>query len=129
MKWHFGHLPSHKCLRIRVEGEFSLADQTRMFDELSALEEFPAGLHLLFDNRLLKMKNVDSQIVRSSVQIMQAFSYRNPSIRIAGLVNEGINFGLGRQFEIFTEIEGGTGFRIFKDEELALQWFCPSDQG
>ena len=126
MQWDFEHLPCHNCLRIEVKGAFTLADQALLFEELAALEEFPAGLHLLFDNRLLVMKDVNSEVIRRSVQIMQSFSRRNSSIRIAGLVNEGINFGLGRQFETFTEIEGEGDFRIFKDEKLALQWLCSS---
>ncbi|MBS1792854.1 MAG: hypothetical protein JSS81_03310 [Acidobacteria bacterium] len=93
-----------------------------MFEEITTLDEWQPGLPILFDNRRLEMFAVDTQIIRQSVVIMQKFSRRHPATKIAGLVATNLNFGLGRQFETFTEIEGGTGFRLFRDEAQAVEW-------
>src|ERR1044072_183286 len=122
MRWNFELLSSNNCLRVATEGTFTLEEQSRMFLEIQLFDQWQPEIPILFDNRHIEMKEVNLEIIRKSVEIMQRFSHNYPVCRIAGLVNEGLNFGLGRQFEIVTELEGGTGFRLFKSERMALEW-------
>ena len=128
MRWNFELLRSQNCLRININEQFNLEDQSRMFSDLDLLEEWKSGMPLLFDNRLLEMQAVSTQMIKRSVQIMQNFSCRHTSTRIACLVNEGLNFGLGRQFGTYVELEGFDGFRVFTNEESALEWLTASEE-
>jgi len=68
------------------------------------------------------MTGSDVNVIRQSVDIVREFMRERRIERLAGLVNKGFNFGVGRQFEILTELAGGNGFRLFSDEELARRW-------
>lgn len=126
MKWEFEFLLSPDYLRVTVQGLFTLEKQTEMFEEISALNEWHSGMPILFDNRQLKMTGVNESAIKRSVDIMRQFSVKHSTTKIAGLVGSGVNFGLGRQFETYTDIGGGKFFRLFKDENMALQWLLRS---
>jgi hypothetical protein len=68
------------------------------------------------------MTGTDVGIIRESVEVVQEFMNAQHIERLAGLIESGFNFGVGRQFEILTDMAGGHGFRLFKDEHLALRW-------
>ena len=93
-----------------------------MFEELGAHAAFSEGLSILFDNRQLDMASSDESAIRESVDIVQEFMCKLRIERLAGLVDKGLSYGVGRQFEILTDLAGGHGFRLFKDEQLALRW-------
>lgn len=93
-----------------------------MFEELGtqlAISHKPA---VLFDNRRIDMSGSNENVIQQSVDIAQEFMRKLHIQRLAGLVDKGFNFGVGRQFEILTEVSGGHGFRLFSDEKLALRW-------
>jgi hypothetical protein len=93
-----------------------------MFEDLGAHPAFARGQRVLFDNRRIDMSGSDENVIRESVDIVQEFMRNLHIERVAGLVDSGLNFGVGRQFEILTDVVGGHGFRLFKDEQLALRW-------
>lgn len=122
MKWDLVYLSNPDYLLVTVYEQFTLKEQIQMFEEILAIEEWTSGVPILFDNRLLVMNNIDSSTIENSVIIMQNFCRQHSETKIAGLVNQGLNFGLGRQFETIIEIKGNARFRIFKDKDIALNW-------
>lgn len=122
MKWSINFLEEQKVLVVTVTGYFSLEQQKRMFEEVASAEKWCDGIPILFDNRKLRMIDVDGETIRKSVFVLKNFSLNYPNSKIAGLVNADIYFGLGRQFESYSEIDGDIPFQLFKDEILAIEW-------
>lgn len=109
-------------IRVATGGPFQLRQQRQMFEELGAHPAFAQGQRVLFDNRRIDMTGSDEAAIREAVGIVQEFMGKLRIERLAGLVDSGLNFGVGRQFEILTDVTGGHGFRLFKDEQLAIRW-------
>lgn len=122
MEWRIELEGDGSLIRVATRGPFQLRQQRRMFEELAANPAFSQRLPVLFDNRLLDMSGTDVNVIRVSVGIVQEFMRKQHIDRLAGLVDKGFNFGVGRQFEILTDVAGGNGFRLFSDEPLALRW-------
>lgn len=122
MKWSFNFLEEQQVLIVTVIGKFSLEQQKKMYEEVSFAENWCDGIPILFDSRKLRMIDVDGETIRKSVKVLKNFSVNYPNSKIAGLVNADINFGFGRQFESYSEIEGEITFRLFKDEIPAIEW-------
>lgn len=122
MDWKIELNDENTYILITTNGQFTLVEQKEMFQELCGFQNFSPDMPILFDNRKIIMKGTDVEIMRKSVSVVQNFIKSHKIKRLAGMVDEGVNFGLGRQFEILTEIAGGHGFRLFKDENLAVQW-------
>jgi hypothetical protein len=68
------------------------------------------------------MRPSDENVIRESVDIVHEFMRAFHIERLAGLVDKGFTFAVGRQFEILMDAAGGHGFHLFNDEELALRW-------
>lgn len=122
MHWRIEPEADGRLIRVSTAGPFQLRQQRQMFEELGAHGAFSEGLPILFDNRQIDMRASDENAIRESVDIVQEFMHKLHIERLAGLVDAGLNFGVGRQFEILTDLAGGHGFRLFKDEQLALRW-------
>lgn len=122
MEWVFALDGDGRVMRIDTSGHFGLPDQERMFEELGAHPSFSSSLAFLFDNRRLDLSGSNFDVIRESVEVVQRFVRTRRVERLAGLVNPGADFGVGRQFELLTDAAGGHGFRIFVDEHLALRW-------
>jgi hypothetical protein len=122
MEWRIEPQDDGKLMRVTTNGPFQLEQQRKMFEELGAHPARSPGQAILFDNRRLDLRHSDVDIIRESVEIVQEFVRKQHIERLAGLVDQGLSFGVGRQFEILTDVVGGHGFRLFKDEELALRW-------
>lgn len=122
MEWKIEREGDGKVLRVTTTGSFQLRQQERMFEDLAGHPAFSPGFPVLFDNRALDMKGSNDDTMRQSVEIVQRFMRAHRVERLAGLVDAGVNFGVGRQFQILAEMAGGSGFCLFKDEELARRW-------
>lgn len=122
VEWKIELEADGKVLRVTTTGFFRLEEQERMFEEVAVHAGFSVGLPVLFDNRLLDLSGSDAETMRQSVAIVQRFIGAQQVERLAGLVDAGVNFGVGRQFQLLTEASGGHGFCLFKDEQLALRW-------
>lgn len=122
MNWSFRLADDGRYLLVTTDGRFTLADQQQMFDELGALPAVITTPRILFDNRRLDLTESNLNVITRSVQIVKRFIDEHRIERLAGLVDQGVNFGVGRQFETLTDLAGGHGFRLFKDEALAICW-------
>lgn len=122
MDWRIELQSDGSLMRVTTSGLFQLRQQQQMFDELGAHPAFSHRLPLLFDNREIDMSSSDINVIRQSVDILQEFMRKREVERVAGLVDAGVNFGVGRQFEILADWGGGRDFRLFNDEQLALHW-------
>ena len=122
MEWRIELQGDGRLMRVATAGPFQLRQQRQMFEEMAAHPAFSQRLPVLFDNRQIDMRDSDQNVIRASVDIVQEFMRKLHIERLAGLVDKGFNFGVGRQFEILTDVTGGDGFRLFNDEQLALRW-------
>lgn len=122
MEWRIEPQGDGGLVRVSTDGPFQLDEQRKMFEELGAHAAFSQPLRVLFDNRQIDLRGTDENVIRKSVDIVQEFIGKPHIERLAGLVDKGFNFGVGRQFEILTDVAGGHGFRLFNDEQLALRW-------
>jgi len=122
MDWRIELEGDGRLIRITTNGPLQLRQQQQMFEELGGHPAFSPGLAVLFDNRRIDLNGSNVQVIRQSVEIVQEFIRTQQIERLAGLVDSGFNFGVGRQFELLTDAAGGRGFRLFKDEQLALRW-------
>lgn len=122
MEWRIEREEDGKVMRVTTKGRFQLGQQRQMFEELGTHPGFSQGQPVLFDNRRIDLSGSDVDVIRQSVDIVQQFVRTQRIERLAGLVDGGLNFAVGRQFEILTDVAGGHGFRLFKDEQLALRW-------
>lgn len=122
MEWQIELQGDGSLIRVVTRGLFQLDQQRQMFEELGAHPAIAKRRPVLFDNRLIDMSGSDVNIIRQSVDIVQEFMRKLHIERLAGLVDKGVNFGVGRQFEILTDAAGGGGFRLFSDEPLAIRW-------
>lgn len=93
-----------------------------MFRQISLFPEWNRTVPILFDNRLLELSGSNYDLIRQSALLNEEFIKANSIERLAGVVNDGINFGVGRQFATLFEVVGGNGFRLFKEMDLALRW-------
>ncbi len=123
MDWDIRHEEGGYLL-VTTDGHFSLADQQQMFNELRALPVASARSRILFDNRRLDLAGSNLDVITRSVQVVQKFMEEERIERLAGLVDQGVNFGVGRQFEALSDMAGGHGFRLFNDGALARRWLC-----
>ncbi len=122
MEWRIELQGDERLIRVSTHGAFQLRQQRQMFEELAAHPAFSHPLPVLFDNRKIDMSGSDVNVIRESVDVALKFMRKLRIERLAGLVDTGLNFGVGRQFEILTDAAGGEGFRLFRDEQLALRW-------
>lgn len=122
MEWTIELQADGTVIRVSTGGPFQLRQQRQIFEELGGHPAFSQMLPVLFDNRQLDMSGSDVNVIRQSVDIAQEFMRKLHIGRLAGLVDKGLNFGVGRQFEILTDVAGGGGFRLFNDEQVALRW-------
>jgi hypothetical protein len=122
MEWRIELESDGRLLKVSTGGAFQLRQQRQMFEELGAHPACSQRLPVLFDNRQIDMRGSDEDAIRESVDIVQEFMRKLHIERLAGLVDKGFTFGVGRQFEILMDVAGGNGFRLFNDEQLAVRW-------
>lgn len=122
MEWTFEYSDRERCLFVTTTGKLLIDDQEEMFRQISLYPEWNSTVPILFDNRLLELSESNYDLIRQSAQINEEFIKVNCIDRLAGVVNDGVNFGVGRQFATLFEVVGGNGFRLFKEMDLALKW-------
>lgn len=122
MDWTIELNKIDQYLLVTTRGKFRIEEQRKMFQEIMDFSGWCKCSPILFDNRLLDLSDSNPDIMRESAQINEKFITKYGIERLAGLVNDGVNFGIGRQFMTLFEIEGGKGFLLFKDFDLALKW-------
>lgn len=122
MNWTIKLYDNEQYLLVTTQGRFSLEEQRKMFQDVTKFSGWCKCKPILFDNRLLELKDTNPEIMRESARINHNFIIETGVQRIAGLVNDGANFGVGRQFAVLFDLVGGNGFRLFKDCGLAVKW-------
>lgn len=122
MEWTIEYSDPERCLFVATTGKLLIDDQKEMFRQISLFPEWNRTVPILFDNRLLELSGSNYDLIRQSALLNEEFIKANSIERLAGVVNDGINFGVGRQFATLFEVVGGNGFRLFKEMDLALRW-------
>jgi hypothetical protein len=87
-------------------------------DRLSADPDFDPDFFQLADFREITEVEIGPEDVR---QFAQRVIYSSSSRR-AFLVKNDLQFGLARMFEIYRELNGETGIRVFRTFDEAMEW-------
>jgi len=87
-------------------------------DRLSADPDFDPSFSQLADFREITEVEIEPEDVR---QFAQRIIYSSSSRR-AFLVKNDLQFGLARMFEIYRELNGETGIRVFRAFDDAMEW-------
>lgn len=99
-------------------GPLTREDILGHMDRLSADPDFEPDFGQLADFRQITEVQFGPEEVR---QFAERDIY-SPTARRALLVNDDLQFGLARMFEIHRELKGETGIRVFRTLDEALDW-------
>ena len=112
-------------LVLSTEGDYTKAELEQAIALATADPRFRPGTALLFDSRL-------STAVPSSADVQWRIKWaaslprKGFSSRIGIITrDEAFRVGIGRQISASVESRG-VEMRVFKDEEVALEWVTPS---
>jgi hypothetical protein len=87
-------------------------------DRLSKDPDFDPDFSQLTDFTQITALEIEPEDVRQLAQ-RKIFS---PHSRRALLVKDDLQYGLARMFEIYRELNGETGIRVFRNLDEALEW-------
>ena len=124
MLWEIEHLKDQNYVTVIIEGEFNLADNLKLLENIISVEYWQPGMNLLFDSRKIDLIKSDVDELREAGKNMAAFNNQLGSGKVAVLMATVYNFGKGRQFEMLAEKKISVGIKIFMDENQALDWLA-----
>ena len=121
MNWTFDIRGVPEFIRVKSSGAFRRDDISRLFDELSELDEFAPGCRVLLDGTGLELENVsDHDLFQASNELIRRnrdFAYTKLAI-----VTTPEDLHVGHKFEKITEYGSRTIMHVFDDETHALHW-------
>jgi len=109
---------SRRLVSSEASGLVTMADLMAHQDKLASDPDFAADYSQLYDLTRVSTVNLTTNELRRLAQR----SVFLPTTRRAMLVSTDLVFGLARMFEIYREILGETGIRVFRDHDEALAW-------
>ena len=102
----------------KATGVLGYSEVLDHMDRLSSNPDFRPEFHQLFDFREVTKATLSHQEIRTLAQRV-IFSERS---RRAFVVSGELNFGIGRVFQAYRDINGEPGIVIFKEMREALSW-------
>ena len=108
-------------LECIVDGELTIDIFKRTLNSLMTSDEHPPDVDTLWDLRNFDFANVDADTQRQWVELRSKQPKRG-NARMAMLVNDDVNFGKSRMYEMWS---GGLPqrMRAFRDYDEAKTWF------
>lgn len=121
MNWTFDIRGVPEFIRVTSSGPFNLDEFPKLFDELSALEQFAPGCRVLLDGTELDLDQVtDRDLFQTSNELIRRnreFAYTKLAI-----VTTPEDLHVGHKFEKITEYGSRAIMQVFDDETHALHW-------
>lgn len=106
----------------KATGVLSAADVYDHMDRLKSSPDFRPEFNQLFDFRSV----TKALLPHDEVRALAKQAIFSPRSRRAFVVSGDLNFGIGRVFGTYRELEGETGIVIFKEIREALAWLALS---
>lgn len=122
MRWSIEHVKAGNFVRIVLEGNFNLADQRRMIDDIVSRDFWTPGMSALFDNRKLEYGATTVQLMKEAGANHLEYDARIGDGKAALLMKSTPDFMRGRQYEIITQGKVSAKVGIFQEETEALEW-------
>jgi hypothetical protein len=115
------HDSAARLVQVTVTGQASPELFREALAALTASGEFPADIDTLWDLRAVDFQGIDDRFVRTLVGIRRGEYATRGQARVAILVGNDLQFGLGRQFELIAG-DAMAGVGVFRTPEEARAW-------
>ena len=126
MKWIIDMSSLPVYLTVKTEGLPSIADTTKLWNELFASDQWRTGMCIMFDNRDMERFPGDgsgSEFISSALDFFESCIERIGDARIAVLIGKPENFIYHRQFQYGLALRGiPANTQIFFHENDAKEW-------
>lgn len=107
----------------KATGVFTLGDALGHMDRLSGHPDFKPVFNQIIDFR----QATEIALTCDDVRNLAKRNVFSAGSRRAFLVTPGVQFGLGRVFATYRELEGEEGIRIFTDADQARSWISRTE--
>ena len=122
--WDLRWNPEHGVLFVRAWGEMSAESSVAVLEAISAGEAWPADAPAIWDVREASFPGASGDALRALAAERARFENRRVA-RVAMVVDDDLNFGLMRMFEMLSDTEHGS-IQVFRDLDAALRWVSGS---
>ncbi|MEO8074217.1 MAG: hypothetical protein ABI686_13340 [Acidobacteriota bacterium] len=120
--WTIEYVERQNIVKVVVENDFCANGHTKMIGNIVSQKFWNPGMNLLIDDRKVKFKNTDIELVKKVSEGFRAFGKELGNGKTAILMGSLSDYARGRQFELLTDDKVSTDIEIFMDEEKALSW-------
>jgi hypothetical protein len=128
MQWTFEFDEPRGYVRIVTRGDFTLADNRRMVEELLSRPEWRPGTATLFDHRQLSLDGIGFEEMLDVKSVHVDNDARIGNGKSANLMKSDTDYGVGRQFEILTHGRVSAKVRAFRNEQEAVAWLLGGER-
>lgn len=122
MNWLAEYIKDKNYVRIVAEGNFTVADQLQMMEDITKREYWQPGTNILCDFRKLEFDTDSLAAIREVSANRQKKENEIGSGKSALLMNTLADYGRGRQYQLLTESKVSAKIRVFTDEKESLDW-------
>lgn len=109
-------------LIVRTDGRFDVEDHARMVRDIVTRDDWRPGADVLFDHRQLDFGETGLEALRVALGTHREHDDQIGDGRAAILMDEGADFGIGRQFAAIAEDRVSARLRAFRDAASAEAW-------
>ena len=112
------------------DGKYSPEEQDRFLRGIVAVEFWRSGLPLLIDYRYLDVSTIEHRDIEDSAKTLSELGESLGESRIALLCRKDVQYGLGRQLQIYCDGRIDAEIRVFREKSEALNWLSsPTSEG
>jgi len=125
MRYIIKYLEKNNLYTITTSGDFVFNSFSSLLDDLIKHNRWKPGTDCLFDHLRTNFSraNRNDFILLSDIHKRKNLSLGNG--KLAFVMKDTCNFGLGRMYQGMTEASVSTKIEIFKDLKSALSWLRP----
>ena len=107
---------------IVVNGRLTALDIVNVFDELINFPEFKTGMNTLWNVTDATHPDLTTDDIRVIATHVHRFAEKRGNGKVAWVVANDVDFGIGRMFEMLTDREIPMTYRVFRDIVEAKLW-------
>jgi len=115
------HIEAEKGLAIyKVNGELSAGELLRLNNKLLTGQSTEK---IVFDFMNGSLKNISPEVFKQEIIGSKSRTEKRKEIKVAIIANKDIDFGLGRMYAAYIEMEDiGVNISVFRTRSEALKW-------
>jgi hypothetical protein len=122
MKWNVSFDRVRKIVKANQYGKYTLEEQNRFLRDIVAAECWQPGLPLLIDYRYLDVSTVGREDIEVSAKTLREMGESFSGSKIALLCRREVQYGLGRQLQIYCDGMLDAEIAVFREKLEALNW-------